>query len=70
MNIDIRSHIINNFKNNSKDELKSSINDSITEHDEITLPGMGVFMELVWNNSTEAMKEEILNILEESVKEK
>ena len=70
MNIDIRNHIINNFKNNSKEELRSSIVDSINEHDEITLPGMGVFMELVWNNSTDAIKDEILNILEEAVKEK
>ena len=69
MNIDIRSHIINNFLNNNKDELKACINDSISEHDEVTLPGMGVFMELVWNNSTEAMKDEILNILEKAVKE-
>ena len=69
MNIDIRNHIINNFKNNNKEELKNSIVDSINEHDEVTLPGMGVFMELIWNNSTEAMKDEILNILEESVKE-
>ena len=69
MNIDIRNHIINNFKNNNKEEFRNSIVDSINEHDEVTLPGMGVFMELIWNNSTEAMKDEILNILEESVKE-
>ena len=69
MNIDIRSHIINNFKNNSKEELRDSINDSISEHDEVTLPGMGVFIELVWNNSTSAMKDEILKILENAVKE-
>jgi small acid-soluble spore protein I (minor) len=68
MNIDIRSYIMSNFKNDTKDSLKASIEDSIAEHDEETLPGLGVFFELLWNNSNDDEKNKILSVLEESVK--
>ena len=48
MNIDIRKSIINNFKGNSIDEIMISIDESIKNGDEITLPGLGVFFELLW----------------------
>lgn len=63
MNIDIREHIKNNFKNGQKDEIKSSIEASISEKDEITLPGLGVFFEILWSNSDENSREYILNTL-------
>ena len=50
MDIDIRSHIINNFKGDNKETLKSTIEDSIKDSDEITLPGEGVFFEIIWNS--------------------
>ncbi len=68
MNIDIRSYIMSNFKNDSKESLKASIEDSINEQDEETLPGLGVFFELLWNNSKDNEKENILSILEKCVK--
>ncbi len=68
MNLDIRSHIINNFKGDNKEALQSAIEESIQNNDEITLPGMGVFFELVWKNAKQETKDEILSILESSVK--
>lgn len=68
MNLDIRSHIINNFKGDGADTLRSAIDESIQNSDEITLPGMGVFFEIVWQDSSDDMKNEILNILENRVK--
>lgn len=68
MNLDIRSHIINNFKEDDIDTLRSAIEESIQNNDEITLPGMGVFFEIVWTDSTDEMKKEILTILENRVK--
>lgn len=67
MNLDIRSHIINNFKGDNKEALKSAIEESIQNNDEITLPGMGVFFELVWKKAPEETKEQILSYLEEAV---
>ena len=68
MNLDIRSHIINNFKGDDTSVLKDAIEESIKNNDEITLPGMGVFFELVWQKSDEDMKNKILNILGSCVK--
>lgn len=69
MNIDIRSHIINNFKGDDINVLRDAIEESIKNNDEITLPGMGVFFELVWSKADDNMKNKILSILESCVKE-
>lgn len=67
MNIDIRKHIKKNFREAQIDEIKASIESSITEHDEITLPGMGVFFEILWEFSDDASKEYILNTLKKGL---
>lgn len=67
MNIDIRKHIIDNFKDTNKDEIRSSIVDSIKDKDEITLPGLGVFFELLWNNSSEDEKNNIINTIKNNI---
>lgn len=68
MDIDIRKHIINNFKNDDIKTLRNAIEESIKEQDEIALPGMGVFLEIIWNDSSEELKQEMLNIIEAKVK--
>lgn len=67
MNINIRNSIKNNFKDLDKTEIKKSIEESLKENDEITLPGLGVFFEILWLNSNEEKKEYILNILKENM---
>ncbi len=64
MNIDIRKNIINNFNDAKKDEIKASIISSIEDNEEITLPGLGVFFEILWKKSDEENQEYILNTLE------
>lgn len=48
--MDIREHIISNFKNSTTEEIKESIVEAINESDEITLPGLGVLFEILWKN--------------------
>jgi small acid-soluble spore protein I (minor) len=67
MNIDIRAHIKANFKDTSKDEIKSSIVSSIEANEEITLPGLGVFFEILWTNSDENGREYILESLKKGL---
>ena len=59
----IREHIINNFKNDDIDVLRSAIDESVEEQDEVTLPGMGVFFEIVWQDADDDIKSRILSIL-------
>ncbi len=62
-NIDIRKYIINNFKDSNIDDIKSSIEDSISSHEDDPLIGLGVLFELLWNNSSnEEHQNMLLNI--------
>lgn len=63
MNIDIRKSIISNFKDSTKEEIIESINEAIKDNEEITLPGMGVFFEILWKNSDNNFKNNIINII-------
>ena len=60
-NINVREYIINNFKNDSVDDIRESIDSSINSHDEDPLIGLGVLFEIMWINSNEDEKLFILN---------
>lgn len=68
MNINIRDYIINNFKGDNIEVIKKAIEQSISEKDEVTLPGMGVFLELIWQDADEQLKNKLLKILENKIK--
>ena len=59
-NIDVRKYIISNFKEDTTEDIRSSIEESISSHDDDPLIGLGVMFELLWNNSTEEEKQTIL----------
>lgn len=69
MDINIRDHIINNFKGDNYDQLRSAIEESIKEGDEVTLPGMGVFLELIWEGADQETKNKMLDIIKKQVEE-
>ena len=66
-NIDIRNYIKENFRNSEINEIKDSIVSSISDKDEVTLPGLGVFFETLWENSDEDQKNKILEILKNNL---
>ncbi len=70
MDMSIRDHIINNFKGDNYDQLRSAIEESIAEKDEVTLPGMGVFLEIIWEGADQEMKNKMLDIIKTRVEEK
>lgn len=61
MNIDIRKSIKANFKGNNDEEIRNSIDSAIKDNDEITLPGLGVFFEILWHNSDNELKNNIIS---------
>ena len=69
MDMSIREHIINNFKGDDYDSLQSAINESIESKDEVTLPGMGVFFEIVWQGADQRLKNSMLEIIKNRVNE-
>lgn len=62
-NINIRNYIIESFNGDNENEIRESIDDTIKEGLEEALPGLGVFMELIWENASENLKKELLEIL-------
>ncbi len=68
MNINIRHHIINNFKGDNFETLKRAIEESVKEKDDLTLPGLGVFFELVWENADQELKNNIIEIIRKRVR--
>lgn len=68
MNISIRNHIMNNFKDAGKEDIRESIIDSIGDKDEITLPGLGVFFEVLWDSVEDSEKDKIVDTLYSKLK--
>ena len=68
MDINIRNNIKKNFKGAEIDEIKASITEAIKDNDEITLPGLGIFFEILWNKSNIDQQNYILETLEQGLK--
>ena len=56
----IKDYIIQNFKSDDENTIKSAIDESVKEYNEDALPGLGVFFMLVWENSNDNEKNTIL----------
>lgn len=65
--MNIREHIINNFKGDDYKALKEAIDESVESKDEITLPGLGVFFQLIWENSDQELKNNLIEIIRKRV---
>ena len=68
MNIDIRKNILENFKDAKLEDIKESIKEAVKDKDEIVLPGLGVLFEILWKNSDDNQKKEILQNIYEGIK--
>lgn len=63
----IKDYIINNFKDDDLNTLRTTISECLQEDDEETLPGLGVFLELIWQGSNEDIKKSMLDILHNEI---
>ena len=63
----IRQHIINNFKGDDYETLRRAIDESVKEQDEVTLPGLGVFLEIIWENADNELKDKLIEIFKSRV---
>ena len=63
----MREYIIGNFKGDTKEEIENSIGKSVKESEEDTLFGLGVLFELYWKNISDNEKENVVNIIYNSI---
>jgi small acid-soluble spore protein I (minor) len=68
MNLNLRNAIVHNVTGNSQAELEDTIVDAIQNGEEKMLPGLGVLFEIIWKNSSEDEKKEMLTALESGLK--
>ncbi|MEH7112102.1 small acid-soluble spore protein SspI [Neobacillus niacini] len=68
MNLNLRNAIVHNVAGNSQAELEDTIVDAIQNGEEKMLPGLGVLFEIIWMNSSEDEKKEMLTALESGLK--
>lgn len=68
MDLNLRKAILSNIATNDQEQLEATIVDAIQNGEEKMLPGLGVLFELIWKQSDESDQQEMLNTLEQSVK--
>ncbi|WP_028783406.1 small acid-soluble spore protein SspI [Thalassobacillus devorans] len=69
MNLNLREAILSNISGNNREQLEATIVDAIQKGEEKMLPGLGVLFELIWQESSESEKNEMLEALEQSVQQ-
>ncbi len=67
MNVDIRSFIVNNFKDDSSDSIRDSIDKVVSSRDEEPLIGLGVLLEMLWNQSSIEEKMDIAKRIRQGI---
>jgi small acid-soluble spore protein I (minor) len=69
LNLNLRNAVIHNVSGNTQAELEDTIVDAIQNGEEKMLPGLGVLFEVIWKNSSEEEKKEMLSALEGGLKQ-
>ena len=67
MDLDIRKNVISKIKNDDEKSIIAMINESVITNDELVLPGLGVMMEIFWNNLNDSEKMNIANIIKNNI---
>ncbi|WP_186576205.1 small acid-soluble spore protein SspI [Aquibacillus kalidii] len=68
MDLNLRKAILENVSDNNTDQLQSTIVDAIQSGEEKMLPGLGVLFEMIWKESDQSVKQEMLANLEKGVR--
>lgn len=68
MDLNLRNAIIHNVSGNTQAQLEDTIVDAIQNGEEKMLPGLGVLFEVIWKNSSDQDKKDMLQVLENGLK--
>ncbi|WP_099158712.1 small acid-soluble spore protein SspI [Virgibacillus ndiopensis] len=69
MDLNLRKAILSNIATNDQEQLEATIVDAIQNGEEKMLPGLGVLFELIWKQSDEQDKQDMIDALEQGVKQ-
>ncbi|WP_106496964.1 small acid-soluble spore protein SspI [Lentibacillus sp. Marseille-P4043] len=68
MDLNLRKAILSNIAKNDQEQLEATIVDAVQNGEEKMLPGLGVLFELIWKHSDQQEKQEMVDALEQGVK--
>lgn len=68
MDIDIRKNVIDKIKDDDEKTIVETINEAVVNGDELVLPGLGVMVELFWNELSLDEKNKIAGIIKRKIK--
>ena len=66
--MNIKDYIVQNFKDDDEETIKTAIEESVKEYNEDALPGLGIFFMLIWENSDDNEKNTILEKIKSNLK--
>lgn len=69
MDLNLRKAILSNIAANDQEQLEATIVDAVQKGEEKMLPGLGVLFELIWKQSGDQEKQEMIDALEQGVKQ-
>ncbi|GAA0429214.1 small acid-soluble spore protein SspI [Lentibacillus halophilus] len=69
MDLNLRKAILSNIATNDQEQLEATIVDAIQAGEEKMLPGLGVLFELIWTQSDEQDRQDMIEALEQGVKQ-
>ncbi|MCP3025486.1 small acid-soluble spore protein SspI [Halobacillus sp. A5] len=69
MDLNLRQAILSNVSGHNADQLQATIDDALQKGEEKMLPGLGVFFEMLWKESGEQDRQEMLETLEKGLAE-
>ncbi len=59
MNFNLRGAILDNIRGSSEQEIEATIKDAMQRGEEKMLPGLGVLLEVYWNNASEDQRDQL-----------
>lgn len=69
MDLNIRQAILHNIHQNTEDQLEATIEDAIQDGQEKLLPGLGFLFEIIWNESDEANRLDMITALKKGIQQ-
>lgn len=69
MDLNLRKAILDNIATNDQNQLEATIVEAIQNGEEKMLPGLGVLFELIWQQSSDQERNEMVEALEQGVKQ-
>lgn len=67
MDFDLRKAILANIKGKTEAQLRDMVETSIEDHEEKTLPGLGVIFEVMWVNLDYELQDNLIKILYKNI---